>query len=127
MGLRGVIRQSAFAVALLAMAMLSLATTRSVVMQASDASPDMMISATCMSLTGAPMHGKGGALPDKAHKLCEYCAAAAHAPVCATVAPIPVSSNVAWSAYAVLQPLGPRGPPAFAANARGPPQIALTI
>jgi hypothetical protein len=127
MDLRGMIRRSAFAVALLAMAMLGLATTRSVVMQASDASPGMMMSATCMSLAGAPMHGKGGALPDKAHKLCEYCAAAAHAPVCATVAPIPVSSSVAWSIYAALQPLGPRGPPAFEANARGPPQTALTI
>jgi hypothetical protein len=127
MGSRGVIRRSAFAVALLAMAMLSLATTRSVVMQTTDASPGMMMSATCMGLTDASMHGKGGALPDKAHKLCEYCAASAHSPVCTTLATIPVSSSVAWSTYAALQPLGPRGPPVFKAQARGPPQTALTI
>jgi hypothetical protein len=127
MGFRGVIRRSAFAVALLAMAMLSLAATRSVVMQAKDGATGMMVSATCMSLTGGPPHVKGGVTPDKAHQLCEYCAAAAHAPVCTTVAPIPRSTAVAWAAYPALQPLGPRGPPAFKANARGPPEAALTI
>ena len=112
--------------AMLAVAMLSLATSRSVVMQAADASPGMT-SATCMSLTGLHGGAKGPVAPDKAHKLCEYCAAAAHAPLCAADAPIPVSSAVAWTAYPAFQPHGPRGPPAFAANARGPPATALTI
>jgi len=123
MGWREGIRRSAFAAAMLAVALLSLATTRSIIMQAAGAAPGMA-SVSCMNMTAA--HPKGGALPDQAHKVCDYCAAAAHAPVSSTLASVPRSSTVAWTSYATIQPLGPRGPPAFAANARGPPQIALT-
>lgn len=124
MGWRDVIRRTGFAAAMFAVALLSLAATRSVVMQVEGAAPGMG-SASCMSL--ASSHAKGGALPDQAHKVCDYCAAAAHAPVCDAVASLPRSSTVAWTSYATIQSLGPRGPPAFAPNARGPPQAALTI
>ena len=124
MGGRDGIRGLAFAAAIFAVALLSLATTRSVVMQIADASPGMA-SASCLTLAAA--HAKGGGVPDRAHKVCDYCAAAAHAPVCGSVAAIPRSSAVAWTAYAALQSFGPRGPPAFTPNARGPPQNAPTI
>jgi len=125
MGWRDVIRRSAFAAAILAVALLSLATTRSVVMQIADTAPGMT-SITCMNMAAA--HAKGGAhLPDQAHKVCDYCAAAAHAPVCDSPLSVPSPSAVTWAAYPIIRPLGPRGPPAFAPNARGPPQAALTI
>jgi len=112
---------------MLAVAMLCVATVRTVVMQAADAAAPGGMSATCMSMTaGGAVHAKG-AQPDKASKVCEYCAAAAHAPMGAMEAAIPRSSAVAWMSYAALQHLGPRGPPAFAANARGPPHNPLTI
>ena len=124
MGWRDGIRRSAFAAAMFAVALFSLAATRSIVMQVADAAPGMG-SASCMSLTAT--HAKGGALPDQAHKVCDYCAAAAHAPVCGALTFVPRASTVAWTSYATIRPLGPRGPPAFVPNARGPPQATTTI
>jgi len=124
---RGPIQRSVHAVALLAVALFSFAYTQSIVMQASEATPDGMTMAICTSAGLAHVSVNHGVPTDKPQQTCPYCAAAAHAPVCVAIASVPQSSAVAWTAYAVLRPLGPRGPPARAPNARGPPGTILSI
>jgi hypothetical protein len=123
---RGPMHRSAYAVALLAVALFSLAFTQSVVMQAAPAMPDMTM-AICTSGGLVQANADHGVKTDKAQKACPFCAAATQAPLCASTAAIPQSSAVAWTAYMALRPLGPRGPPARAPNARGPPPTVLTI
>ncbi len=106
--------------ALLAVALLCVASVKSTVMQAQAG-----------ALSGVPMcsamGGKTSGQADKAHKACEFCAAAAHAPLsCDTTIP-PAPAAVAWAPYRVQTATGPRGPPAFRASARGPPLPSLTI
>ena len=124
---RGLIQRTACAVALLAVALLSFASAQSIVMQAAGPAPGGMTMAICTSAGLAHVNAGHHAPADNAHKTCPYCAAAAHAPLCALTAPIPPSSLVAWTAYVALRPLGPRGPPARAPNARGPPATFPTI
>jgi hypothetical protein len=126
MWMRCLIQRSAHAAALLAVALLGLASTQSIVMQAAEAAPGPAMAA-CAGMAMTQPNAKHGVPADKTRKTCPICAAAAHAPVCGSVVSIPRSSAVAWMTYGALQPLGPRGPPAFAPKARGPPQIALTI
>ena len=126
MWMRGLIQRSAYAAALLAVALLSLASAQSIVMQAAEVAPGAAMAA-CAGMTMTQPNAKHGVPTDKTHKTCPICAAAAHGPVCGSVVSIPRSSAVEWTKYTALQALGPRGPPAFAPKARGPPQIALTI
>ena len=123
---RGLIQRAACAVAFLAVALLSFASAQSIIMQAAGSAPGGMTMAICTSAGLAHVSAGHHAAADKAHKTCPYCAAA-HAPLCALTAPIPPSSLVAWTAYVALTPLGPRGPPARAPNARGPPATFPTI
>ena len=113
--------------ALLAVALLSFASAQSIIMQAAGSAPGGMTMAICTSAGLAHANAGHHAPAENAHKTCPYCAAAAHAPLCAFAAPIPPSSLVAWTAYLALRPLGPRGPPARAPNARGPPANFPTI
>jgi Flp pilus assembly protein TadG len=126
MMMRGFIHRSAYAAALLAVALFSVASMQSIAMQASGATPGGMTMAICTSTGLAHVTVNHGVPADKS-KTCPYCAVAAHAPLCASIASIPQSSVVAWTAYPALRPLGPRGPPARAPNARGPPPTVLTI
>ncbi len=129
MGRRGAIGRSAFAAALLAVALFSLAAVRSVVMQAEMAAPaSAMAMAMPLCGDGAQDHlAKRGGEQDKAGKRCEFCAAVAHAPVCTSPPDIAPSVTLAWATYPALRPLGPRGPPEFTARSRGPPSPNLTI
>ncbi len=115
------------AAALLAVALFSFAYVQSLVMRMSGDMPGGMTIAVCTSTGMAHVHLHPGAPAHAPQKACPFCAAAAHAPVCGSVSPIPLSTAVAWTTYAALRPLGPRGPPEFTAHARGPPQAALTI
>jgi hypothetical protein len=124
---RGLVKRSACAAGLLAVALLSFAFAQSVVMRATGSMPAGMTMAICTS-AGTAHATVGHDVPgNKPQKACPYCAAAAHAPVCGTVASVSRSVAVAWTTYAALQPLGPRGPPEFTPSARGPPPAALTI
>ena len=131
MGRRSAIGRSAIAAALLAVALLSLAAVRSVVMQAEMAVPGASsVMAMAMPICGdgashhaANKHGE----QDKSGKTCEFCAAAAHAAVCASAPDIAPPVALAWTVYPALQPLGPRGPPEFTARSRGPPSPILAI
>ncbi|MDB5479252.1 MAG: hypothetical protein JWO83_305 [Caulobacteraceae bacterium] len=129
MGARGLLRRSTYAAALLAVALFSFAYVQSLVMRASGDMPGAMTMTmpVCTSAGMAHVHVHHGGPHDASQKACPYCAAAAHAPICGSIAPIPRSTTVAWTAYSAMQPLGPRGPPPFTARARGPPQAALTI
>lgn len=107
--------------AFLAVALLSLATIRSNVMQAGE-------------IAGAPtcgMAGMVGASPShhpasgKAHAACAFCAVAGHLPVCGSATALAPPSVVAWTAWRPRSSLGARGPPAFQPRARGPPSLSL--
>jgi hypothetical protein len=134
------------ALALLAVALFSFATVRSVSMQAVMAASStpmpmpmsMPMPASMPMSAGTPVSPCGAMSADPArdrdpapHKkvpaTCPFCAAAAHAPICTTSAVVRPSSTVAWAAYARLSPLGARGPPAFTPKSRGPPAPALTV
>ena len=124
---RGLVKRSACAAGLLAVALLSFAFAQSVVMRAAGSMPGGMTMAICTS-AGMAHVAVGHDVPaNKAQKACPYCAAAGHAPVCGPVASVSRSVAVAWTTYAAFRPLGPRGPPEFPPNARGPPAAALTI
>jgi hypothetical protein len=128
---RSPIYRWAHAAALLAVTLLSLAFAQSTVMQATvmqaagDAPGATMV--PCPAMGMMPVSGDHGVPADKSNTACPYCAAASHAPLCSQVAPIPQSAAVAWTAYATLRPLGPRGPSAREPKARGPPTLVLTI
>jgi len=107
--------------ALLAVALLCVASVKSTVMQATDG-----------AMGGVPMcsfsmGGKTSGQPDKAHKVCEFCAAAAHAPLSCDTTILLAPAAIAWAPYRVQTATGPRGPPAFRPTARGPPRPNLTI
>jgi hypothetical protein len=123
---RGPMDRSAYAAALLAVALFGFAFTQSGVMQVSRAMPGMTM-IICTAQGPVKVSADSGVPKGKSQNICPYCAAAAHAPLCASIEPIAQSSAVAWTAYLALRPLGPRGPPARAPNARGPPPAILTI
>lgn len=124
-GLRSKFRPS-YVAALLAVALLTLAGVRSVVMRAAEAAPAS--TRMCMDMPGMDMGtaAKTGAHAEhgKAHKVCEFCSAASHAPICGVSPPMPRPTAVAWAAWRSRFILGPRGPPAFVAKARGPPALS---
>jgi hypothetical protein len=124
MTMRGATLRSAFATALLAVALLGFASTRSIVMQAVAAATPAQ--GPCADMAGMGKPAGGAAPAGKAHKACEYCAAAAHAPLCAAAAAIPDSTSVEWMAYAALESPGRRGPADVTPRARGPPQTSRT-
>ncbi len=107
--------------ALLAVALLCLASVKSTVMRAADAALGGM------PMCSASMGGKTSSQADKAHKTCEFCAAAAHAPLSCDAEILPALTAIAWAPYRVQTATGPRGPPAFRPTARGPPAPDLTI
>ena len=126
MGRRGIIGRAAYAVALLAVALFSLASVRSTVMQVSMTAPSLSMP-MCGSMAGAHSAVQDMAPHQKGHTTCEFCAAAGHAPVCTSAVAVVPSSLVAWTAYVVLRPLGPRGPPSISPKSRGPPLPTLTV
>lgn len=126
MAKRGLIWRSAHAAALIAVALLSFAFTQSAVMQATGAMPGMTM-VICTAQGAVQVNADHGAPAGKSQAACPFCAAASHAPLAASIDPIPQAAAVAWTAYPALRPLGPRGPPARAPNARGPPAAILTI
>lgn len=117
--------RASYVAALLAVALLTLAGVRSVVMRAAEAAPTS--TRMCMDMPGMDMGtaAKTGAHAEhgKAHKVCEFCSAASHAPICGVSPPVHKPALVAWAAWRSRSTLGPRGPPAFAAKARGPPDL----
>jgi hypothetical protein len=107
--------------ALLAVALLCVASVKSTVMQATDGAMGGV------PMCSAAIGGKTSGQADKAHKACEFCAAAAHAPLSCDAPTLPALTAIAWAPYRVQTAQGPRGPPAFRASARGPPLPTLTI
>jgi Protein of unknown function (DUF2946) len=132
MGKRGLLQRSLYAMALLAVAFLNFASVQSIVMQAAGPMSGMDMAedaapAIC-HVGGMETDGRGmAAHPVQARKACPFCAVASNPPLCETTATITASSRVIWTRYAAQASLGPRGPPAFAPNARGPPIPELTI
>ena len=126
----GLLRRSLQAMALLAVAFLNVASVQSAVMQASGSMSGMDMAATAeICRTSVPSHdaAKPAVQPVQAHKACPFCDVAANPPLCGTEVSVPRPSTIAWTRYAVQASLGARGPPAFAPNARGPPDSTLTI
>ncbi len=126
MAARDLIQRSVYAAAFLAVALFSFAFTQSLVMQASDGMPGMTV-VICTAQGAVQVNADHGVPAGKSQQTCPFCAAASHAPLCASTDPIPQATAVAWTAYPALRPLGPRGPPALEPNARGPPAAILTI
>jgi hypothetical protein len=106
--------------ALLAVVLLCVASVKSTVMRAEAGA---LGGVPICSIMGAKTSGPA----DKAHKACEFCAAAAHAPVSCDTTILPTPTAVAWAPYRIRTATGPRGPPAFRPTARGPPFPNLTI
>lgn len=104
--------------ALVAVALLTLAGVRATVMQAGET-----LGAMPMCVAGAAHDTRSDPTPGKAHAACEFCAAAAHAPVSADAPTLSAPVAVAWFATPPVFALGPRGPPAFRARARAPPLL----
>lgn len=123
-GLVGIWR-AARGAAFVAVALLTLAGVRAQVMQAAELSPAPVCA---MGMPGMVMGDAPAApAPGKAHKVCEFCVAAAHAPLPAEAArPVAPVTTVTLAAYAAWRTLGPRGPPAVPPKARGPPNPILT-
>ncbi|MBV9510337.1 MAG: DUF2946 family protein [Caulobacteraceae bacterium] len=128
---------AAWATALLAVAMLSYASTKALVMQAMDASP-LGMSVICsahMDMTGWSLgdgaSGRLAHLPAQPGKgkatVCPYCSAAAHPPVLSSVVPVIHATVVVWLTWPPSIVNGPRGPPAFEARARGPPPFSSAV
>ena len=130
------------AAALIALVMLSYASVQSIVMQTAmafgaDTSP-LCGAATAgedsISMSGMGVGRTATASPhsrsrpqEHGHRVaCPYCAAAAHAPVITTVAPLQISTAFVFAAFRVTAGRGPRGPPACQPRARGPPADPLT-
>ncbi len=126
MGGRGIIGRAAYAVALLAVALFSSASVRSAVMQVSMTAPALSVP-MCGSMAGAHSASQDLAPGQKGHTTCAVCAAAGHAPICTAAVAVLPSLSVAWTAYAVLRPLVPRGPPSITPKSRGPPRPTLTV
>jgi hypothetical protein len=127
---------AAWATALLAVAMLSYASTKSIVMQATGASP-LGMSVICAAQMAAKSTvfvdnatGRLVRLPGAPGKskpaVCPYCSAAAHAPILASVVPLIHATTVAWLTWSPSTINGPRGPSAFEPRARGPPTLPTT-
>ncbi len=107
--------------ALLAVALLTLAGVRSNVMRAAElAGGSAPVCGMAMTL-----HADGEKAPGKAHASCEFCAAAAHAPVLYEASPAVAPTRIAWIVWRPFQTRGARAPPAVAARARGPPEPTL--
>ncbi len=106
--------------ALLAVCLLSWATVRSVTMQAAEAVGAPVCGMAGMAGSAAAAHAR----PGKARAPCEFCAAAAHAPLSADAPRLSRPTLAVWSPAAPVPQLGPRGPPSFAPKARGPPLLA---
>jgi hypothetical protein len=122
---RSPIYRWAHATALLAVALFSFAYAQATVMQAAGDRPGTTM-VPCPEMGMMQVDADHGVPAGKSQKACPFCAAASHAPLCSQVAPIPQSVAAAWTAYASLRPLGPRGPPAREPKARGPPTPILT-
>ena len=111
--------RAAWASALIAVALLSFASIKSVVMQAADASP--FASAHCMA--GMAMDGGAGKQsPDKAAAgACAFCSVAAHAALITVAEPVACPVSVVWRPKPLARANGVRGPPEHIPSARGPP------
>lgn len=126
----GLLRRSLYAMALLAVAFLNLASVQSTVMQATGSlagMPGMAVPEICHAATPSHDPAKPAVQPAQAQKACPFCDVASNPPLCGTEVSGPSPSAIAWTRYAVQASLGARGPPAFTANARGPPASTLTI
>ncbi len=132
----GLVRLTVYAMALLAVAFLNLASVQSTVMQATMqagglASHGDLSRAAAAEIchVGLPSGagGKTSLSPLQAHKACPFCDLAANPPLCGAEVVLPQASTIAWTSYRIQRSLGARGPPAFTPNARGPPASTLTL
>jgi hypothetical protein len=115
---------AAMTAAFLAVALFSLASIKSIVMQSADASP--FASVHCMA--GMAMHGAGGKTsPAKdTASACAFCSVAAHAALITVAEPIACPVLVAWRPKPLARADGVRGPPEHFPSARGPPPCPKT-
>jgi hypothetical protein len=128
---------AAWAAAILAVAALCYASTKSVVMQAVEASPSGM-PVLCSARMGATttvfasdemgrlVHAPGPLGKSKT-AVCPYCSAAAHAPMLASVVPLTLPVAVQWLIRAPSTINEPHGPPASEARARSPPVLPAAV
>jgi hypothetical protein len=124
MGGRGVIGRAAYSMALLAVALFSLASVRSIEMQAASASLSIPM---CGSMAESHTAHTDPAPQQKKHARCEFCAAAAHAPVCTAPPEVRPSSTIAWAAYSLVRNLGRREPAQITPKSRGPPGRSVNV
>ncbi|HEX4097427.1 MAG TPA: DUF2946 family protein [Caulobacteraceae bacterium] len=101
--------------ALFAVALLSFATVRSLVMQAAAGSGQPI----CSTASGAG-HGASGAGKSK-QAVCSFCAAAAHPPVSPCAAPVLAPSAVVWRPDPPAPAKDLHARPTPTPKARGPP------
>ena len=129
MKLGGRILTTARAAAMLAVALLSIASIRSVVMQAAEASPFAAMPICAADTGAAPLHGQQQqpAPAKTAADSCAFCAAAAHAPLIAFASPLSVPGFTAWLAGPPPPSCTLRSASTVPPRARGPPLPLLTI
>lgn len=118
--------RAAWASALIAVALLSFATIKSVVMQAADASP--FASAHCMAGMALDGAGAGKQSPAKsAAGACAFCSVAAHAALITVAEPVACPVSVIWRPKPLASAHGVRGPPEHVPSARGPPLYPVAV
>ena len=107
-----------------AVLLLNVAVVKSTVMQAT---PPAQMEHCQTPMPGmAGMDPASGKAPGKAaHAACEFCSAAAHAPLQALAPELPVPCAVSWSERLAWARRGPGGPPPQRAHARAPPSSLL--
>ena len=120
-----------FAAALIALLMLSYASTQSQVMRTTMAMA--VAPPTCHGAMVGMASGPVKAYAGVAHKgqlpakSCPYCAAAAHLPVMGTALAWRTHSAFTFAGFRRVASHGPRGPPARQPRARGPPSDLLSV
>jgi len=115
-------RLAVLPVVLLALLLQANAVVRSLVMQASPWMDGAPICSAQMAPTPPPAGSR--ATPGPTHGRCPYCEVAAHVPVTATAAPLPVATLVAFVTFAPEVSHAPPVGAAIETRARGPPLLA---
>jgi hypothetical protein len=111
---------SAHVTALLAVALLTFATAKSVVMEVSAA-----MSPICSADSGGGPAGLGGGPEKPLHAACAYCAAAVHAPLISAPPSIASPCAVVWTPTSPAVGEGRGGSQPIKATARAPPDVPI--
>jgi len=121
-GVKAIGRLAVLPILLLAMLLQADAVVRSLVMQAAPGDLAPICTAHMVSAEAPAMAERGAPVGHAAHHArCPFCEVAAHVPVFAAAAPVPVATIVAFINFETMEPRIPAALHAILARARGPP------